>query len=59
MAAAKKQAPGADPTPTIAYKVLSPVQHDGDDYPPGSDIALSAEQAKPLRDVKAIEPPPK
>lgn len=54
--ATKKQAPGADPVPTITYTVLTPVHHDGEDYLPGLPIWLTAEQAKPLLDVQAIGP---
>lgn len=54
--ATKKQAPGADPVPTITYTVLTPVNHDGEDYLPGLPIWLTAEQAKPLLDVQAIGP---
>lgn len=55
--ATKKQAAAAEPVATATYKTTTMVHFDGDEYPAGSEIALSAEQAKPLLDVKAVELP--
>ena len=38
------------------YKVLTPLEHDGQPYSPGEPVELSDEQAKPLLDVKAVAP---
>lgn len=38
------------------YKVLTPLEHDGQPYSPGDPVELSDEQAKPLLDVKAVAP---
>ena len=36
------------------YKVLTPVDHDGERYEPGKFIELDESQAKPLLAVQAI-----
>lgn len=55
--ATKKQAAAAEPVATTTYRTNTMVHMDGDEYPAGSAIELSAEQAKPLLDVKAVELP--
>lgn len=41
------------------YKVITPVEHDGDRYEPESEIDLSDSFATPLLDVGAIVKPAK
>ena len=41
--------------PTRKYAVLTPVKHDGADYPPGKSIDLTEAEAEALLAVKAIE----
>lgn len=52
-AATEKAAPTEK---TAKFKVLTPVQHDLEEYEPGATLALTAKQAKALLDVGAIEP---
>jgi hypothetical protein len=51
-----KQNPTTSAVETTPYRVLSLVQHDGKYYRAGSKIELTAKQAKPLIEHKAVEP---
>ena len=44
------------PKATKTFKVLTPVEHDGELYTEGKPIELNEEQARPLLDVKAVAP---
>lgn len=48
MATAKNRAAGAEPAPTSAYTVTSPLEHDGEHYAVGETVLLTALQANEL-----------
>lgn len=40
----------------MKYKALGHISHDNTHYYPGDEIELSSDDAKPLLEIKAIEP---
>ena len=44
------------PEPQETVTALTPIQHDGVDYPVGAAIAMKPEQAAALYEMKAAEP---
>lgn len=55
---ATRNTPRAEKAATKPYTVLSPLDHDGEPYKRDDQVELTEDQARPLLDLKVVQPAP-